>query len=134
MKKRSEKSKVCYLVTVGFVLYTLLIAILLPIEGHEMGYCILNYYIMFPIVSFICGLILGADSSRYKWSYLLFVGVMGILMPVPIFHDVWWGMGIFGMAPVLIGLIIGRGVKKMMKNVGEYKPVRNVDNTRGSKI
>lgn len=103
----------CYLLTFGFAVCAVMWALIFPITGEEFGYCILNYYLLFPILSLLCGLILGFKESKYKWSYLPFVGVVGILMPFVTFHSMWWGMILLGAIPAFIGLIIGSIVKKL---------------------
>lgn len=109
----NKKSKGCYLATIIFVLYAILSGTIIPITGQEMGYCILNYYILFPLLSFLCGLLLCVEESQYKWFYLLFAAIVGILMPLPVFRSVWWGMALFGAIPAFIGLIVGNLIKKL---------------------
>lgn len=111
----------CYLLTFGFAVCAIIWALIFPITGEEMGYCVLNYYLLFPILSLLCGLILGFKESKYKWTYPPFVGLIGSLMPFPIFHSMWWGVGLVGIIPAFIGLVIGSVVMKLKQQ--SLKPV-----------
>ena len=113
----NKKSKVCYLAIIIFVLYAILSGTIIPITGQEMGYCILNYYLLLPILSFLCGLLLSSEEPQHKWYYILFIAIVGILMSLPVFHCIWWGMALFGTIPSCIGLIIGNLAKKLKQKL-----------------
>lgn len=111
------KLTICYGITLIVTAVMVLWAMIFPITGNEMGYCILNYYIIFPLVTLISGFIIGTDKSRYKWCYLPFVWMLGLLMPIPVFHNIQFSAAFTGMVPALLGLLTGMLVRKKDKSL-----------------
>jgi len=86
--------------------------------GEEMGYCILNFYLLLPLSALICSGILGTQRNLVKWFAPLIFGIIGGILPYVIFHSFDWIFIVFAFIPSLIGLFTGvfiRWVTKLNK-------------------
>lgn len=83
--------------------------------GDEMGYSILNFYLLLPLTALICSLLLGLRSHWMKWLAPVLFGLLGWLLPWAVFHatDAMFLMLTF--VPALIGLLTGRLVCRIRK-------------------
>lgn len=85
--------------------------------GDEMGYVILNFYILMPLTSFIMGLILALKDINLKWIYPIIFGVLGMIIPILIFSGSWsWISILFSLIPGFLGLLIGLLVSKLRQS------------------
>jgi hypothetical protein len=84
-------------------------------EGDEMGYCVLNFYIIMPLISLIVSLIISMKKGYLFWLYPVFVGLLGIIIPFVVFRTFDWYSLIFAFFPALIGLIIGLIIRVIIK-------------------
>ncbi|MBU3102059.1 MULTISPECIES: hypothetical protein [Clostridium] len=76
-------------------------------EGDEMGYCLLNFYIVMPLTTLIVSLIISIKKGYLFWCYPVFVGLLGIIIPFAVFSTFEMLSLFFAFFPALIGLIIG---------------------------
>lgn len=90
-----------------------------PITGNEMGYCLLNYYLIFPIAALICGVVLSALLGRtrtvFRWLYPVFTGALELLMPLPVFHTASALTVGFGLAAGAVGVVAGWLFSRLVK-------------------
>ncbi|MCB2294769.1 hypothetical protein LGK95_14815 [Clostridium algoriphilum] len=86
--------------------------------GDEMGYCLLNFYIVMPLTTLIASLIISLKKGYLFWFYPVFVGLLGIIIPFVVFST-FDGIDLFfAFFPALIGLIIGLIIRvKIKKNL-----------------
>jgi hypothetical protein len=83
-----------------------LLGVFLP-AGDEMGYCLLNFYIVMPLTTLITSLIISMKKSYLFWFYPVFVGLLEIIISFVVFST-FDGIDLFfALFPALIGLIIG---------------------------
>lgn len=114
-----KKISFCCLTTCLTAAILVLWALLFPITGNEMGYCILSYYVIFPLTTFICGLLLGLGSVSFKVSckiswqigYVLLSGILGIIMPIPVFYNIQLFVGMVGISGSSLGLVLGNLIR-----------------------
>ena len=69
----------CYGITLLVVAGIIIWGSCFSITGDEMAYCLLNYYCIFPIMTFTCGIQLGSKKLRYGIGYLFIAGISGML-------------------------------------------------------
>lgn len=83
-----------------------------PVTGNEMGYCVLLYYVVFPLLAFAGGITAGGAALPRG----LFLGalctaltaVLGMLMPLPVFGRPWPEVAAIGAALAAAGFIFRR--------------------------
>ena len=80
--------------------------IFLP-EGDEMGYVLLNFYIIMPLTTLIASIIISMKKGYLFWLYPVFVGLLSIIIPFVVFSTFDEVDLFFAFFPALIGLIIG---------------------------
>lgn len=77
-------------------------------EGDEMGFVLLNFYLVMPALSFLSAMILFLKKLEFKWLYPLVFGLLGILIPPLILANSWdWISIFFSLTPALLGGAIG---------------------------
>ncbi len=81
--------------------------------GDEMGFSLLNFYLLMPCVSFVAALVLGAQNARAKWIYPIFAGILGFAVPALVFGGVDWISLFFSFIPSVAGLGIGVFVRAL---------------------
>lgn len=64
--------------------------------GNEMGYCIVLYYGVFPICSFIWSFRLRAEGVKRRLAFIVLVALLGYAMPWVIFGKPWYLIAIIG--------------------------------------
>ena len=76
--------------------------------GNEMGYMLLNYYILMPLLTFVSTLFLAYKNNDSKWIYVFFFGLLGMILPSIVLKASWdWISLFFALVPSLLGLILG---------------------------
>ncbi|NLY81550.1 MAG: hypothetical protein GX078_02055 [Clostridiales bacterium] len=81
--------------------------------GDEMGYALMNFYLIMPLVSLVFGIILGSKDAYLKWAYPIVFGILGIIIPSFIFiGSLDWISVFFSLIPALLGLAIGILINK----------------------
>ncbi|MGH4125531.1 MAG: hypothetical protein ACREV6_21675 [Clostridium sp.] len=107
-------SIICYGVSalIFFVIY--LEGVFLS-AGDEMGYCIFNFYIVMPLTTLISSYIISMKKGYLFWFYPVFVGLLGIIIPIVIFSTFDGIELFFAFFPALIGLIIGLIIRFKIK-------------------
>lgn len=83
--------------------------------GDEIGYCVLNFYIIMPLITLIVSLIISMKIAYMFWFYHVFVGILGIIIPFVLFRTFDEIALFFGFIPALIGLIIGLTIRVSIK-------------------
>lgn len=80
-------------------------------DGDEMGFILLNFYAIMPVVSLVSGILLGLNDDDLKWGYPLVFGLLGVVIPPFIIVNAWdWIAIFFSLVPSIIGLVIGMGM------------------------
>lgn len=109
MNTSKKLSIISYGITACIFLVIALWGMFGSITGNEMGYCILNFYLIMPITSLIIGIIMGIKGTYLKWLYPILFGICGFIIPCLVF-----GFGSFDMIavffsfiPALLGVFIG---------------------------
>ena len=79
-------------------------------KSNMFGFVILNFYIIIPMVSFMCALLLRLFNAPLKWVYPVLFAILGIAIPVImvmrgvlILDNVW----LLCVLPPFIGTILG---------------------------
>lgn len=115
MKNKNIKnlSKIIYGLSFLIFLIIFLWGILFLDNGDEMGYVVLNFYIIMPLTSLIMAIILGMKDGNLKWGYPIIFGILGIIIPALVFKGSWdWISIFFSLIPGFIGLLIGLLINK----------------------
>ena len=79
--------------------------------GDEIGYVLLNFYIVMPITTLIVSIIISNKKGYLFWFYPVFVGLLGIIIPSVVFNTFEMLSLLFAFIPALIGLIIGTNIR-----------------------
>lgn len=106
-----KKKRNCILAAIGYSIVYLGILIygigfLTP--GDEMGYTILDFYILLPMVSIITGIVVGLNGKKLKWIVPIITALLGFLLPVLVFKSYYFDATclFFSGIPSLLGIII----------------------------
>ncbi len=75
-------------------------------SGQEIGFTLLNFYILIPAVCLLTGALAGASKNVIKWAHPLVCGLWGGIVPLAVYgYFAWLGVGIcIGVAA--IGVIL----------------------------
>ncbi len=106
-------SVICYCVTFFIFLAIFLWGMLGLTSGDEMGFSVLNFYLIMPGISFVAALLLGIKDAYMKWLYPIFAGIPGFIIPFLIFGSTNMVSLFFSFIPSVIGLGIGLLVWKI---------------------
>lgn len=113
MDSRKRVSIVGYGITLLTFIVILLFCKFYMKPGQEMGYTILNFYIISPAISFVVGLNMGILNAYLKWIYPIFSGLFCFAVLI-IFPGSWdWICLFFSLIPALLGLLIGFKIWKV---------------------
>ncbi|MDR1663779.1 MAG: hypothetical protein LBR83_02525 [Clostridiales bacterium] len=107
MKSSKKLSLVCYGITAIVYLLILIGGTLGSITGQEMGFAVLTFYMIMPVVSFVNALILGLKNAYRKWLYPIVFGALAFVIPWVIFGAPDIFCLFFSFIPAEIGLGIG---------------------------
>lgn len=97
-----------YGITVLMFIVILLVGKFYMKPGQELGYILLNFYIISPIISFAVGLNMGILNAYLKWLYPIFAGVLEFVVQTIVSPGSWgWFSLLFSLIPALLGVLIG---------------------------
>lgn len=105
--KKNRRLLVCFAVTLLVCLVIVVWRFFFLIPGDEIGYSILSLYIFFPLTSLVTGLILGIKKTPLQWYYIIWVGILGGLMPFIVFNAPSFMIGLLGVIAASAGISIG---------------------------
>lgn len=108
-----EKTLVIVLYAITFFIF--IIGTAFFSSGQEMGYIVLNFYLVMPITSFVIGVITGIKKTYLKWLYPIFCGILGLFVPTIIFGTTEYFMLMLTLLPSLVGVILGTGTSILIK-------------------
>ncbi|MCB2356745.1 hypothetical protein [Clostridium estertheticum] len=107
-------SIICYGVSALIFLAIYIFGVFLS-AGDEMGYCLLNFYIVMPLTTLIVSLIISIKKGYLFWCYPVFVGLLGIIISFVVFSTFEMLSLFFAFFPALIGLTIGMIIRAKTK-------------------
>ena len=77
-------------------------------DGNEMGYILLNFYIVIPLTSFVIGTILGIKNGYFKFAYPIVFGVLTGIVLMVVFDEARDLVFLFfSFVPSSVGLLVG---------------------------
>ena len=85
--------------------------------GDEMGYALLTFYILMPLMSYACSIGIGFQNSIIKWFTPLLFGVLGGLIPYLVFSSTDRIFVFFAFIPSVVGLITGVIIKAIANKI-----------------
>jgi len=109
-------SIICYGISALIFLVIGIWGVFLP-AGDEMGYCLLNFYIVMPLTALIVSLIINMEKGYLFWFYPVFVGILGIIIPFVVFSTFEMQSLFIAFFPALIGLIVGWFIRVKTKTM-----------------
>lgn len=118
-KKKVKLSSLIAMLVFGVVYTIILLQGTIFLEpGNEMGYTILNMYIILPATSACCSAAIGLGGSKVKWGVPVVFGVLGYLLPSIVFHSFSFEVIslYFAGIPSLLGMIVGSQVLRLEEN------------------
>ncbi len=78
------------------------------VKPHEsFAFVLICFYLILPMTSFVCSLVLGLGKSAVKWFAPLLFGGVGVLLPMIYFESFEFIALFFALIPSLLGLGIG---------------------------
>lgn len=94
----------------GIVVVMALISMIWPmihsIEGHEMGYTIIHFYVLFQVATLIGALLMKGSEFVYKVGFVVAAGVLGIIAPLVVFHSFSWMIGLIAVVVAIVAQIV----------------------------
>lgn len=117
MKQNKKIAIISFILTTLIFLTILLWGIFGNITGNEMGYVVLNFYLIMPITSFVVALILGLKDAYFKKIYTIVFGIFGFFIPILVFENsLGAGALFFSFIPAVLGLVIGILINRYRSN------------------
>ncbi|OPJ60416.1 hypothetical protein [Clostridium oryzae] len=94
--------------SISTVLFMIIAASGISLQGgDELGYYILNFYIIMPLSTVITAYFITLKKGYLFWLYPIYVGILGEVIPFLIFHTFDIISLFFAFFPALLGLVIG---------------------------
>ncbi len=93
-----------------------------PITGNEMGYAVISYIIIFPLISLICGVLAGTDGAGYGLLGTFLTAAGSLIMPYVVFGATGREYLLLPVVGSVMGILIGCEIKKILsrrKSEGE---------------
>ena len=108
VKDKSDVFSISVLVSYLVIMGALVLFGMFGTAGSDaMGYSLLAYYVMLPVLSLIVAMMLGNRRHPVKWiAPVLFAGV-GYVMPIPVFGTTECFTALMAFVPALVGFVIG---------------------------
>ena len=78
--------------------------------GDEMGYALLNFYLLLPLTALVCSWTAGMRSGWVKWLAPLLFGGIGWFLPLAVFHSTDPIFLFFAFLPSIVGVLAGAGL------------------------
>jgi hypothetical protein len=99
-------SMICYCASIlVFVMIYISGVYLKP--GNEMGYCLLSFYLIMPLSTFIVAFIISMNRGYLFWFYPIFFGFFGEFIPYQIFRSFDFIGLFFAFIPAVLGIMLG---------------------------
>ena len=121
MKQKVKIDKILFIYFIVLIVISILAGKFF-IEGNEMGYGLLFFYIIYPVSAFVTNFLSSLYGGLMKYLFTILYGVLGIVMPMIVFP----GSGYdslslyFGLIPAIPGFMLGTFVKML-----KFKKYRN---------
>ncbi len=78
------------------------------IRGREMGFVFMNFYIIMPLTSFVCGFFTYKNLKLLSILQIIVVGALGFLIPYLLFRNYSLVLNLLiGAIPSTVGVILG---------------------------
>jgi hypothetical protein len=110
---KNSTTLTCYGISLLVYALILLWGLLGDIRGSMLGYGMLCFYVIIPILSLVTAIVLNANNADLKWMYPFIFSAFGIAIPAilalnklttwAMFSDVW----LFCIIPPFLGSTIG---------------------------
>lgn len=101
-----KKSLICYLIIFLIAAAIAVYPLLFSIAGNEMGYCLLFYFIVFPLAAFVVGLIIGGAGAAYNAVYIILTWLLGSIMSTKMVSRSWLFVGLFSAFFAALGILV----------------------------
>lgn len=81
--------------------------------GDEMGYSLLNFYLLLPLAALVCSLLLGLREHWIKWLSPAIFGLFGWALPWAVFRATGLIFLCLAFLPALAGLLTGVLIRRI---------------------
>lgn len=105
---------ICYGISLLIFLVIGLFGVSLP-AGDEMGYTVLNFYILMPLATSSISLIISFKRGCAFWLYPVFAVFSGAIISFAVFNTFYMIDLIVTLIPALFGLVIGLFIRATLK-------------------
>lgn len=114
MTSKKRLTLICYAATFLEFLAILLWGVSGYITGNELGYVVLNFFMIMPITSFIAALLLSLTKAALKWFYPVVFGIFSYMIPMIVFGSFEGILPLFSaFVPAVLGLGLGLLIAKL---------------------
>ncbi len=99
----------CVCFGISLLIYVIILRNMIYVSNNDIfGAVLLNFYIVIPIVSFVCSFMLQLVNGILKWLYPAFFSIFGIVIPIingqyGVLSDIW----LICILPPFIGMGLG---------------------------
>ncbi len=101
----------CYAATVLLFLAAVIFPLFHSITGDEFGFCVICYYIVFPLAAFTAELVMWNARLSFRLIYVAAAALMGLFLPLTTFGSVWKEVGILAGGFAAVGLLLVQAVR-----------------------
>ncbi len=94
------------------------------ITGNEMGYCVMAYCLIFPLLALICCFMCGLRGVFFGLSCAFFTIIFAVIIPYPVFGGFWKENillpGVGAVMGVAISCAIDRFIRRRTGESSDY--------------
>ncbi len=95
------------------------------ITGNEMGYCVIAYCLIFPLIALVCSFLSGLRGVLFGLSCAFFTVIFAVLIPYPVFGGFWRENvllpGVGAMLGVALSIVAERFIRRRTPDDPDYE-------------
>ena len=87
-----------------------------PVTGNEMGYCILAYCLIFPLITLVSCFLCSLRGILYGLTCTFFSAIAALLIPYPVFGGLWRENVLLPTVGAIIGVALSTVAERVIKH------------------
>lgn len=85
-------------------------------DGADVAFCLVAYYMIFPLAMFTCGCFSGQTGYQARALMIILAALLGLVLPVTLLGSTKVITGVFGLLASLLGVVISSVIESTRKN------------------